>query len=89
MALDYTTCPHCGCSCEDDEYCAACGKLFHEDTVPTGNVSIFGLLESGLRSKSKKFKIVGHPVDFGGDTCLDPEYSSIPGNVAHNLYDDE
>ncbi len=89
MTLEYAVCPHCGCRCEDDEYCAACGKLFHEDTVPTGNVSIFGLLGSGLRSKSKKLKIVGHPVDFGGDTCLDPEYSSIPGNVAHNLYDDE
>lgn len=31
MTLEYTVCPHCGCRCEDPEYCAACGKLFDDD----------------------------------------------------------
>jgi len=54
MTLDYTICPHCGCRCEDDEYCAACGKLFHEDTVPAHTFSLRRLMGSGLRSSLKK-----------------------------------
>lgn len=54
MTLEYTVCPNCGCRCEDDEYCAACGKLFYENTVPARNVSFLGLMGSGLRSLLRK-----------------------------------
>ncbi len=54
MTLDYAVCPHCGCCCEDDEYCAACGKLFDEDKAPTCNVSLLGFMGSGLRLLLRK-----------------------------------
>jgi len=89
MAFEYVVCPHCGCRGEDDEYCAACGKMFHEDQVATSDVSVLRLLGGGLRSKAKKLRIVGSSTCLGGDTCLDPEYSSIPGNAAYDFYNDE
>jgi len=90
MTFGNVVCPHCGYRSEDDELCLACGKLFHEDDhVAVHNVSTLGFLGSGLRSQAKRFKLKRTDIDCGGDICLDPEYSSVPGNVAYNLYDDE
>lgn len=84
MALDYTPCPHCGCHCEDDEYCAACGKLFHEDTVPARKVSFGEIVGSGMRSFSKSIR----PAEKGEfeieeDLEFDSSWSCLSSNV-HN-----
>ncbi|MBM9514075.1 hypothetical protein [Desulfogranum marinum] len=81
MTFDYAVCPHCGCHCEDDEYCAACGKLFHDEEVPTRNVSLLGLLGSGLRSVIKKKRSDDYVYAQDNDVVLDPEYSSLSCNV--------
>ncbi len=84
MTLEYAVCPHCGCRCEDDEYCAACGKLFHEDTVPASNVSLLGLLGSGLRSVSSSFEL-DHKVH-EVDASDDPGLAHLPGNSYHFIW---
>lgn len=92
MTLDYTVCPHCGCRCEDPEYCAACGKLFHEDVASGSNASLLEILGSGLRSiakgsgkqiaQSQKDSI--HSLDLGAelieqDFC--PTWSTLSSNI--------
>ncbi len=83
MTLDYAVCPHCGCRCEDHEYCAACGKLFHEeDHVAVRNVSIVGLLGSGLRSLFDT-KNKGVLRDDEQDHDYDPSWSILSSNIYH------
>lgn len=84
MTLEYTVCPYCGCRSEDDEYCAACGKLFHEDPTPNRNVSIFGVLESGLRSVKDSFEL-DHSVP-EVDASDDPGLAHLPGNSYHYIW---
>ena len=84
MTLDYAVCPHCGCRCEDDEFCAACGKLFHEDTVLAHKVTFLGHVGKSLRSLSKSI----HPAENGEfeieeDLEFDPSWSCLSSNV-HN-----
>lgn len=94
MTLEYAVCPHCGCRCEDDEYCAACGKLFHEDTVPARKVSFLGLLGNGVRSISKNFRSNvqdngenDFSLDQDSDLDFDASWSSLSSNLynRHNL----
>ena len=84
MTLEYAVCPHCGCRCEDDEYCAACGKLFDEDLIPNRNVSLLGVLGTGLCSLSKSIR----PAEEGDfeieeDLEFDSSWSCLSSNV-HN-----
>jgi hypothetical protein len=81
MTLEYAVCPHCGCRCEDDEYCAACGKLFHED-VATRNVSFLGFLGSGLRSVVDKLDAPYSNEDLSDD----PGLAHLPGNSYHYIW---
>lgn len=81
MNIDYTICPHCGCSCEDDEFCAACGKLFHDDLIPARSVSLFSLLKAGFKSTIRKKKSDDHSYRQNDDVVIDPEYSSLSYNV--------
>ncbi len=82
MNLDYTSCPHCGCQCEDDEYCAACGKLFDEDMVPTRSASLLGALGSGLRSVINELDAP----DSNEDLSDDPGLAHLPGNSYHYIW---
>lgn len=84
MTFDYAVCPHCGCHCEDDEYCAACGQMFHDEEVPTRNVSLSGLLGSGLRSLQKNFKPDHEVLEV--DASDDPGLAHLPGNSFHNIW---
>ncbi len=80
----YTDCPHCGCRCEDDEYCAACNRLFDEEDTSTQNVSIIGTLASGLCSvfEKKDSSFMDEP-----DATLDPDFSLLSGNIFnHDRY---
>ena len=72
MNLEYAVCPHCGCHCEDDEYCAACGKLFHEDTVPIRNDSLLRVLGKGLCSVINKIEPPKIQEDIGEEATLTP-----------------
>lgn len=94
MTLDYTICPHCGCRCEDDEFCAACGKLFHDDPIPTRDVSFLGLLGGALRSLFQKAKedscgdMKNHLLtpEFlleQADQETDPSWSMLSSNIHH------
>ncbi len=56
MTLEYAVCPHCGCRCEDDEYCVACGKLFNDDPIPSRKVSLLEALGSGFQSISRNIR---------------------------------
>ncbi|WP_143170822.1 hypothetical protein [Desulfopila aestuarii] len=85
MTLDYATCPHCGCRCEDDEYCAACARPFHDET-PEQDVSIMGFLEGGLRSQAEKFKLQGIEHDdemLKEEPEFDPTWSFLSSNIYH------
>lgn len=82
MNLDYVVCPHCGCRCEDDEYCAACGNLFHDDPIPSRDVSILGALGSGLRSVIDKLD----PPDTSEDYSDDSGFAHLPGNSYHYIW---
>ena len=96
MTLDYAICPHCGCHCDDDEFCAACGKLFHDDPIPTRDVSFLGLLGSGLRSffqkaqqsddKDKSDELLN--IDYlaeQADQELDASWSTLSSNRFHDM----
>ena len=82
MTLEFAVCPHCGCRCEDDEYCAACGKLFHEDTVPARDVSFLEIIGSGLRSVAKNLDAP----DTTEDLSDDPGLAHLPGNSYHYIW---
>lgn len=81
MAFEYAVCPHCGCRCEDQEYCAACGKLFDEDQISTRNISALGLLGKSLLSidlqplKRKKFR---------EEPEFDRTWTSLSSNIFHD-----
>lgn len=83
MTLDDVVCPHCGFRSEDEELCAACGRLFDENT-PVRDVSILGLLGSGLRSFFKSIKPLGKE-DFEVKEDLEfcPSWSFLSNNI-HN-----
>lgn len=82
MTPDYTVCPHCGCRCEDDEYCAACGNLFHEDHVSTRNDSLLGALGSGLRSLKVAKKSRGYSYSHvNDDPDFDPGWAGLSSNI--------
>lgn len=85
MTFDYEVCPHCGCQCEDDEYCAACGKLFYED-VATHNVSLFGVLRSGLQNVFKKRE---HQSSFTDKIEDDPDFDPSYSFFSTNIYNDD
>lgn len=79
MSYNHNICPHCGCRCEDDEYCAACGKLFHEDQVSTRDVSVFGMLKNSIRSS--KLRKMDQEEMFKEDLWDDPSLDFLPGNL--------
>lgn len=82
MTLDYAVCPHCGCRCEDDEYCAACGRPFDEGVVSTPNVSLLGLLGNGLHTLFNKRE--RHPAfldNIEDDPDFDPSWSFLSSNI--------
>ncbi len=92
MTLDYAICPHCGCHCDDDEFCAACGKLFHDDPIPSRDVSILGVIGSGLLSLFQKAKEdscgdkknhLPTPESLleQADPEVDPSWSSLSSNI--------
>jgi hypothetical protein len=92
MTLEYAVCPHCGCHCDDDEFCAACGKLFHEAPTPSRDVSILGVLWSGLRSLFQKTKEdscrdkrnhlpTSEFLLEQADQETDPSWSFLPSNI--------
>ncbi|WP_319548518.1 hypothetical protein [Desulfogranum marinum] len=80
MTLESTVCPHCGCRCEDDEYCAACGKLFDDDLIPNRTISLLEFLGGGLRAvelqplKRKKFR---------EQPEFDRTWTFLPSNIFH------
>ena len=80
MTLDYAVCPHCGCRCEDDEYCAACGRMFEEDApVVYCKVSFLDLAQSSFRFLSTHIKKpkISHDIGEGGN--INP----LPGSSWH------
>ena len=79
MTLEYAVCPHCGCRCEDDEYCVACGKLFQDDPVPARNVSLLGLMGSSMRS------LLSKPAK---DSRKEGWYTHSPENYPYSLDQD-
>jgi len=85
MTFEYAVCPHCGCQCEDDEYCAACGKLFNEG-VTTRNVSFLGLLGSGLQNVFKKRE---HHSSFTDNIEDDPDFDPSYSFFSTNIYNDD
>ncbi len=86
MSLDYAICPHCGCHCDDDEFCAACGKLFHDDLTPSRDVSILGVLGSGLRSLARSVK----PMEEDGlEVKEDLDFCSSWSMLSTNIYNDD
>ena len=72
MTLDYAICPHCGCHCDDDEFCAACGKLFHDDPIPSRDVSVLGALGSGLRNMATHLEKPQNIQDIGEGGSINP-----------------
>lgn len=84
MTLEYAVCPHCGCQCEDSEYCAACGKLFDDDPIVTSKVSFLGFLGRGMRSIISSFEL-GHKVP-EVDASDDPGLAHLPGNSYHSIW---
>lgn len=94
MTLEYAVCPHCGYRSEDDEYCAACGKLFDDDLLSSQNVSFLEALGSGLRSISRNLRSNlranggnESPMDQDSDLDCDASWSTLSSNLynRHNL----
>lgn len=96
MSLEYAVCPHCGCRCEDDDYCAACGKLFHEDVASGSNASLLKILGRGLRSFAKgsgkqidqtqKHSI--HSLDKGSE-LIEQDFCPTWSTISSNIYNDD
>ncbi len=80
MTFDYSICPHCGCRCEDTEYCASCGRMFHEDQVPGSDVSVFKVFRNGLRSL--KFHALSQD-EFEEEPEFDRTWAFLPSNIFH------
>ena len=84
MALDYAICPHCGCRCEDDEYCAACARMFDEDQRPTRQLTLGKVICGGLRSQAKRFHVEAIKHDdemFREEPEFDPTWSFLATNI--------
>ncbi len=84
MILDYITCPHCGYRSEDEEFCAACGKLFHEDANSVRNISVLGAVWCSFRSAVGRFEF-DHQVS-EVDASDDPGLPHLPGNSYHHIW---
>ena len=79
-------CPHCGFTDYDEmEICQACGYL-SEDT-PVRDIS-FSQVVNDARTRLRQMGFRGDTEDLS-DSSLDPAFSSIPGNIFYNLYNDE
>ncbi|MBM9514848.1 hypothetical protein [Desulfogranum marinum] len=94
MDLESTICPHCGCHCEDPEYCAACGKLFDDNLTSSHNVSFLEALGRGLQSISSNLRSNlrangehESSMDQDSDLDCDASWSTLSSNLynRHNL----
>ncbi len=82
MTFDYSICPHCGCRCEDIEYCAACSRMFHEDQIPGSDVSVLKILGNGLRSLATSVKSPENQIlEVEEDLEFDSSWSCLSSNI--------
>lgn len=83
MNTDHVICPHCGCRCEDDEFCAACGRLFYEeDHVETPKISLLGFFGSIVRQiNTPKEQHHVHFDNIEDDPDFDPSYAFFSTNI--------
>lgn len=96
MTLEYTTCPHCGCRCEDPEYCAACGKLFYQEIGCSRKMSPFDLLRSGLSSivqcsrkrMAQNNEQERHCLDKGTE-LIEQDFCPTWSGLSSNVYNDD
>ncbi len=96
MTLEHIACPHCGCLCEDDEYCAACGKLFHEDMVSGSEASLCEILSRSLRSLTNGSRKQidqtkgsrSHCLDKGAE-LIEQDFCPTWSALSSNIYNDD